>query len=496
MTQRVEFEGQTHEFPDDFSDKDVASALGQVGTENKVSQAIASVPKPPSLPQLGSLTKDAGGKLRGPMAPSISNVSDTSESGLETGNLVSENPKENQTNPIIPSMTDPTGRAVGRSVEHVKNTLLGVIPATIHAFADKPQDADEQTIANAQGPMSNIPAPIKLAIARMGKPAINAAQDYSAGKVSMEDALNVAPEALGDAAGQVIAGKAMDSAIGGVPKVLKPIKDYVPQRIYNAIVGTSPKGFNYGRNPGQGVADTGEMAWSKSGMLDKIRAQQEQAGKAIDLHLSDPAVNRPIVDLRSSINDTIRDAQKEALQGKQLELAEKLSDLRTRLVSQHDFDPNGKVIITGPEKLSGLTPLEANSFKQRVGQLTRWTGDPAVDKMAPTVQKIYGRINDQIEGAAPGIKGINQKYGELKSAAEALDHKIRLGSKYSITGSLTDKGAAAVAGLKGYALSKTARSVPFTSAIGQAARMIPDEIPQPIPGAIGAAIAAPKEKKK
>lgn len=140
------------------------------------------------------------------------------ESGLETGPLVSSHPEENDT------LSHGAGsyRALARMVHAAGQAVnpLEQIPAMFHAAVDKPQDsqqAAEEAAAEAGGAASGVPPVVSRLLYRTAvKPVANAVDDYSHGRVTPDDALANAPEALGGAAGQVVGAKTLEALPGGV----------------------------------------------------------------------------------------------------------------------------------------------------------------------------------------------------------------------------------------------------------------------------------------
>lgn len=176
--------------------------IHSLNTKNSaVSQALATIPKPTN-----------------PI------LSAGEEPGLETGPLATQAPKS-KLGALVGSLAGPAGTMLGydpavrqqaaRNLHDFTTTLTGMVPAIYHSVVDKPQDATEEAVANA--PSSNLPAPIRLALYRNAKPAVDAAQDYVAGRVSPDAALSVAGQALSAAGANVVGGAALDV----IPSVIK-----------------------------------------------------------------------------------------------------------------------------------------------------------------------------------------------------------------------------------------------------------------------------------
>lgn len=467
-------DGSVVEFPDTMSDDDIGAAIKKNSAptpDQTVNAAVASVPRPSGPNPI----------LKAP-----------EESGLETGPLVSSNPDENDT------LSHGAGsfRALAREANAAKNSITGIPSSIYHAFADAPTPEETQ---EAGGPQEVQGAKrVGLGVGRLtSEPIINAAKWYSQaaqGKVpdALNQALSVAPEAIGAGAGNMLAGKAIESA--RLPQAVSDtIRQDIPARLMNAAVRSRPKGFDYGRNPGAAVAEEGMVAGSKAGLLDQIGQSLKDTGQKIDFHLSDPAVNKPSIDVTNSVIDPLNEMESAAIKNKNLALADKVADLRNRLTHDYARDPNGNLVPTGTTKLVGLTPLEANALKQSIGEMAKWTGNLETDQLSPALREIYGRINGQVEGAAPGIKAINKKYGELLSAHDSLDTSMRLQQGYNPLGSLTDILASLKWGPTGYGVTKALRSTPGLTVAAQALRK--STVPQPLQTAAGGLTVANLKQK-
>lgn len=473
MSRKIAFGGTTYVVPDDATDDEITGIVGKqdVGAAPTPAAALNSIPRPKldmqeqplSTFQKGLTTTEPGDA---PIDDTLQRAGDKVEStatNLGIGSAKSLGRVVNNVSEgiskVAPSLVRPSDVAGIKEMEKDSNPTqkVGGIATDIGTYMLAPE-------AEAAGAIAKIPGLAKVAGGAIPRVLAAAATGGTMNKLH---------------GGDFTSGAETGGLLSTLGEVAKPaadaLKEYVPQRLYNAIARTSPKGFNYGRNPGQGVADEGLIAGSQGSMLSKIGDRLKATGDDIATHLADPAVNKPVVDITKAITDPIDQMEAAATKHSNLDLADRLKDLRDRLTTSYARDPTtGKLVATGARKLSGLTPAEANEIKQGIGNMTRWTGDPKVDELSPAIQQAYSGINGQIENAAPGIKDINQRYGELKSAQESLDHKIRLGEKYNPIGSLTDILSGLHWGAQGYLGSKLLRSTPAMSTIGQAARKAPE----------------------
>ena len=217
MSRKISFNGQTFVVPDDATDDEITQIAGGGSAPPAPNAGLAGPAKPAGM---GSGRVKEGSSVN--KAPLIENAPE--ESGLETGPLVARNPAENDT------LTHGAGsfRALARTASAAADALNPVkqVPAMFHAAFDKPedsqQDAEEQGAA-VGGSLQGAPPILSRFLYRTAiKPAVNAVEDYAAGRVSPEAAGNVAPEALGTAGGTVVGGKALESLGAAALKKLAP----------------------------------------------------------------------------------------------------------------------------------------------------------------------------------------------------------------------------------------------------------------------------------
>lgn len=164
--------------------------------------------------------------LAAPARPPNPILTAPEESGLETGPLLSSEDVKNSRPSVVPFVGDPAARrAFAREIHSAASTVTGIPSSIYHAISEPPQNDEERAVVGTGG--SDIPAPIRLAAYRSVKPIANAVEDYAGGKVSPEAALDVAPEAVGQGAGNVVAGKLMESTAPAAEKVSPYVKPTV-----------------------------------------------------------------------------------------------------------------------------------------------------------------------------------------------------------------------------------------------------------------------------
>jgi hypothetical protein len=173
-----------------------------------------------------------------------------------------------------------------------------------HAAFDTPPDTDEgsaQRVAeDATSSATGVPPIIsRLVYNAAVKPTVNAIQDYAAGRVTPEAAMENSPEALGTATGTVVGGKLMDMG-AKVPAVLQGKTSLAPE------VGLkAPLPRPQGGPPVDLIKDTyspvGDHIASalRSNTKVDVPAEAKIAGQAIEEGLNDRGITTKTFDGRN-----------------------------------------------------------------------------------------------------------------------------------------------------------------------------------------------------
>jgi hypothetical protein len=107
-----------------------------------------------------------------------------------------------------PSFLDTLKREAGAAAD----SILGVPSALYHAAADP--ETPEESAAYGKGFESKIGPTGRLIDRTIAQPVEHAVSDYAHGRVNIDNALSVAPEAIGTAGGSVAGGKAIEAGYG------------------------------------------------------------------------------------------------------------------------------------------------------------------------------------------------------------------------------------------------------------------------------------------
>jgi hypothetical protein len=194
-------------------------------------------------------------------------------------------------------------------------------------------------------------------------------------------------------------------------KLLRP----VPTQLENAA--------RFGRNPGKAIADEGIVATGYHDLLNKIGEKQDQVGNQISSLLTSAKNTKPI-DAGKIVNANIDSAIQDVLNGK-LEggqaLVDRLEEMRGQLTQQRQL-VNGKVQNFAAKNLN-LSPVEAHALKVQVGKSAKWTGQAFDEEVNQVKRGIYRDLNQEIQQAVPEVKGLQDRYGNLREAEDAAQRE-------------------------------------------------------------------------
>ncbi len=122
-------------------------------------------------------------------------------------------------------------KTLGREVYSAGQTIAGFIPSIYHAFADEPTEEEKASQAQFEKEHGEAPGTESTGLKRVGlgiermttAPLIEAGRTYAnpATRPTLDQALSVAPEAIGQAAGTVVGGKLIGDTAEQIPAAAK-----------------------------------------------------------------------------------------------------------------------------------------------------------------------------------------------------------------------------------------------------------------------------------
>lgn len=219
-------------------------------------------------------------------------------------------------------------------------------------------------------------------------------------------------------------GRAIDplavtsKAAGATARAISIPQQRVAGRMVNSLIKPTNRQFSYGRNPGLAVAQEGIVATNLYDLASKVAQRRQQIGGQIGQALIIPPVASKRMNLVNAI-DPLTDAITKASQSPRTNatLIRRLENLRDDLL-RVTVDAEGVQTVT--RDLTQLTPSDVFQLKTEIGELTRWTDNLTEDTLVnAALKRSYGVVRQSLEGAVPGIKSLNTRYGNLLEAENA-----------------------------------------------------------------------------
>ena len=192
----------------------------------------------------------------------------------------------------------------------------------------------------------------------------------------------------------------------------------LPSRFLNSIIKPGESAFNFGKNPGLGVAQEGITANTRGGLLTNIFKRRQEVGTAIRSAVKEPTIASQVLDTTSAlapIDNAIQNAVKSGEKG----LVNRLLDLKRSMTREFKL-VGDEIIDVGPKNLS-LNPEGILDAKIALGNNTRWTGQAFDSDINKVRVAVYKNLDSMLDRAAPGIDKLNSRYANLITAEKALE---------------------------------------------------------------------------
>ena len=286
------------------------------------------------------------------------------------------------------------------------NVVRSGAVATTRRLAPGALPAVERGLTAARGV---VPKAIEGGLAAAG---FKASSNIAEEKPITEDTFSAFLLGAGTIAGFSGAGAVKDKALQSVSNL--------DSRIINSLIKPGKNAFSYGKNPGRGVAQEGITASSLDDLGTKVTARKQAVGQELEQTLANNPGSINVSDTLSVIDDAITDASK-------------FPDTNAALITRLNTLKNDLSNRFGTAK--SMTPAEAAAAKREIGQLAKWTGNASDDEVInATTQKVYGKINDQINDAVPDVADLNNRYGNLLAAEKAIQYRTQAQEKLNLLG--------------------------------------------------------------
>ena len=240
----------------------------------------------------------------------------------------------------------------------------------------------------------------------------------------------VKAEAEGKDVGKAVAGGAAGGAAGGVIGEAVPlaVESKMARSWINRSVGAAARDVTYG-NPAKGILDedikaitTGDIEQYKTAL--RSGKSMEEAAQVAGGRIA--AVNGRINELKPQLDDllekstakisfkdvvdqTIYDARKDVLNNPAMTQVEK-DTADKQLQGLYDA-------IREQYSKTNLTPEQANSLANAIGDRVSWGGTAAVgDEVKPLYRKLYGTIKQAVHEAVPEAGPLDVRMTNLMAA--------------------------------------------------------------------------------
>lgn len=239
--------------------------------------------------------------------------------------------------------------------------------------------------------------------------------------------------------------------VGGVFKATSAVtKEYAP-RIINSLIKPKTADFSYGKNPGRTIADMGITGNNIQDFGEKVDIHKADIGTRIGEVYANPKNANLVINAGDDISKLDKAIEEAAKGGKNNQnIVTQLQNIKDALLYEHRVNADGVIekVGTTPADLANLNPMGAFDLKQKVSDLTQFTGRASDDKKVNSILKsIYGSLTEKLNNAVkvnnPDIIELNQKYADLTSASLAIKNRDAILQRSALVG-LKPYGAGAV----------------------------------------------------
>ena len=224
----------------------------------------------------------------------------------------------------------------------------------------------------------------------------------------------------------IVGGGASNMVIGGALNLAGKAINVIPEnakklayREINSLIKPSKGMFSYSKNPGRGVAEEGIVASSLEELLDKTESSMKNIWSEVSSNVNNSKASVDLTDVGKIFDNAITEAKKTPKINKAL--IKRLNDTRKDIINL--------------KHLKGMSATDVLDFKQTIGNLTKFTGNPSDDKLVnETLKKVFGIAKERLEGAVPGMSKLTERYADLISAKVATRNVMNGSQSKAIIG--------------------------------------------------------------
>ena len=235
-----------------------------------------------------------------------------------------------------------------------------------------------------------------------------------------------------------------------VPSTAVAITDKVSSRLVNSLIKAKGKQFLYGKNPAKAILDENIIGTNIEDLTSKIANKWNSVGEEIGQVVSSPKYQGIALDISpamSEIDNAILKASKNPRTNSELML--RLAKLKEDIL-QIPIDPNLPQVPG--RNLAQMTVSDAHALKQQMGDLAKWTGSTDDNIVNGALKKFYHTVDNTIDGVAPELTKLNQRYANLTGAYTASQNRANALQSQNLINMPSVKGGA----IAGFATSSPA----------------------------------------
>ena len=239
-----------------------------------------------------------------------------------------------------------------------------------------------------------------------------------------------------------MAGPYIGKGIAKTGEAVKTVTDWLSSKIGKSFLKASKSINAYGHEPERAIIDEGIIATSWDDLILKAKAAKHDLGDMFT-EVFNRADNPKSVKLGMEITSPVESALKEAekFPTENAGLIERLKGLRN--------DVNYQINITKSKMRKQISPEKANSIKQSLYRVTKYTGTASDDAlMNKTKQDVARNISNKISEAVPDIEPLNSRYGNLIALENAATNRAIVAERADMFG-LPEMFATGIAGVGG-----------------------------------------------
>lgn len=248
-------------------------------------------------------------------------------------------------------------------------------------------------------------------------------------------------------------GGVLDKTVEGISKGA----DLLSGKTMSEYLRPKDKNLLYGKTPETVPADERISALNAPSLLQKMKQRKEEVGAQIGDTRNNNPVQIDITPAVKVIDDQISNLEKNnprEMSG----LINRLKDKKSDLLREVN-DPQGNVISS--DDLTKVNLADAHDFRDRSTSTTTknvFSQTPNQDDIYnETMRNVYRDVTSKMNDADSSLIPLNRRYGNLKSAVDSLENRMKIANKN--TGIMGDALSGGMAALGGHAVGAAAGPV-------------------------------------